>query len=437
MSGESGIFLVKAINSADTLVLLVPNKLPPVEKMVGIAHVDAPRLARKTGSPANDEPYAWEAREFVRKMLIGKMVKFELQYSRGSTECGKVTLQDGTNVAQALLAEGLGEVRRGQQKGEGLEQLEAAQDQAKAAKKGKWSAEPGSHHIRSVIWDPPEDIASLSGNLSGQTHKVFVEQVLNGGLLKILLLPSYQLVSLGLTGIQCPAMRAGGPNGSPEPFAIEAKFFTERAVLHREVNILFEGFDVRNANNPYLFGSIVQGDKCFQIELLERGLGQISTWSITKTQFAQSMKAAELNAKMKQLNKWKGFQMPAIPETPAAKPPFTGRVVQINSGDTVTVIQDGSRAVHKCTLASCRANKRDDDEIVDGGKGQPRIRAIPYHNYSWESKTGYSCVCVDSPLCFLVYFLFLDCKDCENCKPARIATMTQCFGKANTSTNGF
>ena len=45
-------------------------------------------------------------------------------------------------------------------------QLEAAQEQAKAAKKGKWSSDPGSHHIRNLIWDPPEDIASLSGLLA-------------------------------------------------------------------------------------------------------------------------------------------------------------------------------------------------------------------------------------------------------------------------------
>jgi len=51
------------------------------------------------------------------------------------------------------------------------------------------------------------------------------------------------------------------------------------------------GYDDRNATNPYLFGSIVQGDKCFQIEPLERGLAQVSNWSIAKTQFAPMPRA--------------------------------------------------------------------------------------------------------------------------------------------------
>ena len=36
-------------------MLLVPNKLPPVEKTVTLSNIDTPKLARKTGSPANDE----------------------------------------------------------------------------------------------------------------------------------------------------------------------------------------------------------------------------------------------------------------------------------------------------------------------------------------------------------------------------------------------
>jgi len=389
MNGEAQIYAVKGVTSGDTLVLLVPNKLPPVEKTVTLSNIDTPKLARKTGSPANDEPYAWEAREFNRKMLIGKMVKFQHEYSvdRIEREFGKVTLQNGDNVAELLVAEGLAEVRHNQQnKGEKNEKLEAAQEQAKREKKGKWSADPGSHHVRNLIWDPPEDIVSLAGNLTGQTHKVLVEQVLNGGLLRVLLLPSHQMVSLGLSGIQCPSMRGAG--GSPEPFAVEARFFTERAVLHREVNVLFEGYDNRNSSNPYLFGSIVQGEKCFQAEILDRGLGQLANWSISKTSFAADLKTAEHTAKVKQVNKWRGFQMPATPAAPEQKPSCTGRVTQINSGDTVTITRDDSGKSQKCTLASCRANKRDEDEVIEGGsRGQPvKSRAIPYKNYSWEAR---------------------------------------------------
>ena len=60
---------------------------------------------------------------------------------------------------------------------------------------------------------------------------------------------------------------------------------------------------------------------------------------------------------VKQVNKWRGFQMPATPAAPEQKPSCTGRVTQINSGDTVTITRDDSGKSQKCTLASCRANK--------------------------------------------------------------------------------
>ena len=58
------------------------------------------------------------------------------------------------------------------------------------------------------------------------------------------------------------------------------------------------GYDNRNSSNPYLFGSIVQGEKCFQAEILDRGLGQLANWSISKTSFAADLKTAEHTAKV-------------------------------------------------------------------------------------------------------------------------------------------
>ena len=66
------------------------------------------------------QPYAWEAREFVRKLLIGKPVKFQHEYSvdRLEREFGKVTTQSNQNLAELLIGEGLAEVRSQQQKTE-------------------------------------------------------------------------------------------------------------------------------------------------------------------------------------------------------------------------------------------------------------------------------------------------------------------------------
>ena len=59
------------------------------------------------------QPYAWEAREFLRKLLIGKEVKFTVEHKTTNREYGTIwTASDGRNVADLLLSEGLVEVRQ-------------------------------------------------------------------------------------------------------------------------------------------------------------------------------------------------------------------------------------------------------------------------------------------------------------------------------------
>eukprot|EP00906_Rhabdomonas_costata_P031269 RCo044170 len=112
MAGEE--YLVKGVTSGDTLLLLVPNKLPPVERTVTLAGVEVPKVARKTPVPTQDEPYGWEAREFVRKKLIGKPVTYHHEYTVDKVErnFGQITYgPQKENLAVALVAEGLAEPR--------------------------------------------------------------------------------------------------------------------------------------------------------------------------------------------------------------------------------------------------------------------------------------------------------------------------------------
>ena len=60
------------------------------------------------------QPYAWAAREFLRKMLVGKDIHFVVDYKvpNSGREYGSVWLSDGRNVTDVLLSEGLVEVRQ-------------------------------------------------------------------------------------------------------------------------------------------------------------------------------------------------------------------------------------------------------------------------------------------------------------------------------------
>ena len=54
-----------------------PRNGPPSERILALTNINAPRLARRKTANAEatvDEPFAWEAREYLRKMIVGKTV---------------------------------------------------------------------------------------------------------------------------------------------------------------------------------------------------------------------------------------------------------------------------------------------------------------------------------------------------------------------------
>jgi staphylococcal nuclease domain-containing protein 1 len=67
---------VKSVLSGDTLVLVSPNN-PSAERTLSLAYVAAPRLSKD-----GDEPFAFQSREFLRSLTVGKQVKFSV-----SCEC--------------------------------------------------------------------------------------------------------------------------------------------------------------------------------------------------------------------------------------------------------------------------------------------------------------------------------------------------------------
>ncbi|KAI3818966.1 hypothetical protein L1987_12788 [Smallanthus sonchifolius] len=61
---------VKVVSSGDTLVIMGFTKAEiPHENTVVLAHLSAPRLAHQGGQY---DPFAWDSREFLGKLCIGK-----------------------------------------------------------------------------------------------------------------------------------------------------------------------------------------------------------------------------------------------------------------------------------------------------------------------------------------------------------------------------
>jgi endonuclease YncB( thermonuclease family) len=93
---------VKSVQSGDSLVL-VSAKNPTSERILSLAYCQAPRLKKD-----NDEPWAFEAREALRKLVVGKNIQFSVLYSIPNTnrEYGIVYLGDGRKLPEVMVQEG-------------------------------------------------------------------------------------------------------------------------------------------------------------------------------------------------------------------------------------------------------------------------------------------------------------------------------------------
>nr|GEX15747.1 ribonuclease TUDOR 1-like [Tanacetum cinerariifolium] len=398
---------VKAVLSGDTLVIMGNTKaeIPP-EKTVVLAHLAAPRLARRGGQ---DDPFAWDSREYLRKLCIGKDVVFRTEYTipNFSREFCSVFV-GSTNVGKEVVSHGWAKVKdaKGETTPEHAELLNLV-EQAKTQGVGVWNTAAAEASIRnlppSAVGDPSNlDAMGLLASNKGKPMEAIVEQVRDGSSLRVYLLPEFQFVQVFVAGIQAPSMGrrttqepalpievpSDEPNGdsnaesrgpltsaqritassgftevSPDAFGREAKHFTEIRVLNRDVRIVLEGVD-KFSN---LIGSVYYSDgesaKDLAMELIENGYAKYVEWSASmmEEEARRKLKAAELHAKKTKLRLWTNYVPPAT-NSKAISDNFTGKVVEVVSGDCIVVADDalpfGSPAAERrVNLSSIRCPK--------------------------------------------------------------------------------
>ncbi|KAB2609022.1 staphylococcal nuclease domain-containing protein 1 [Pyrus ussuriensis x Pyrus communis] len=410
---------VKAVPSGDSLVVmaLTANKAgPPPERTITLSSLMAPKLARRDGQ---DEPFAWGSREFLRKLCIGKEVAFRVDYvvQQIGREFGSVFLGD-KNLAMLVVAEGWAKVKEGKQ---GPQKAEASpyiaellrlQEQARTEGLGLHSKVPGAGEASKRNLPPSAignasnlDAVSLLAENKGRSMECIVEQVRDGSTVRAYLLPDFQFVQVFVAGIQAPsvgrrpvasdivaepettsnktngdvsseprapltsaqrilASTASSVEVSADPFALEAKHFTEIRVLHRDVRIVLEG----NDKFSNLIGSVYYSDgdsaKDLALELVENGYAKYVEWSATTLEddVKRRLKTAELQAKKSKLRIWTNYTPPPTNSKAIHNQNFTGKVVEVVSGDCVIVADDsvpfGSPlAERRVNLSSIRCPK--------------------------------------------------------------------------------
>ncbi|CZT99027.1 tudor staphylococcal nuclease [Plasmodium falciparum NF54] len=99
--------IVKQVISADTYVLIGAKKGGvSQERQINLACLQCPRLFMKSQNTEKvEEPLAWESREFIRKMIIGKNVSFCLEYTYNNRQFCSVFYEE-QNLGILLLEKG-------------------------------------------------------------------------------------------------------------------------------------------------------------------------------------------------------------------------------------------------------------------------------------------------------------------------------------------
>uniref|UniRef100_A0A452QP47 Staphylococcal nuclease domain-containing protein 1 n=1 Tax=Ursus americanus TaxID=9643 RepID=A0A452QP47_URSAM len=277
--------------------------------------------------PLYDIPYMFEAREFLRKKLIGKKVNVTVDYIRPASPatetvpafsertCATVTI-GGINIAEALVSKGLATVIRyrqdDDQRSSHYDELLAAE--ARAIKNGK-----GLHSKKEV---PIHRVADISGDTqkakqflpflqrAGRSEAV-VEYVFSGSRLKLYLPKETCLITFLLAGIECPrgARNLPGLVQEGEPFSEEATLFTKELVLQREVEVEVESMD--KAGN--FIGWLHIDSANLSVLLVEHALSKVH-FTAERSSYYKSLLSAEEAAKQKKEKVWAHYEEQPVEE---------------------------------------------------------------------------------------------------------------------------
>lgn len=389
--------IVKQVLSGDSVIIRgQPKGGPPPEKQLCLTNITARKLARRanpniSGSvETKDEPYAWEAREFLRKKLVGKDVTFTIEYKvpggpgreYGCIFLGKDT--SGENISELLVSEGLVEVRRvGMKQNEDHQRLCELEDAAKTAGKGIWSKDDSKDHVRDIQW-VIENPRNFVDSLHNQPVKAVIEHVRDGSTIRAFLLPNFQYVTMMMSGIRCPSFKPGedGNTQQAEPFAVEAKYFTESRLLQRDVEIILESV----SNNNFV-GSVLHPNGSIAELLVKEGFARCVDWSMTfVSSGVDKLRPAERYAKEKRLRLWKDYKANTQHLEGKVKE-FAAKVVEIVNADAL-IVKTNEGALKKIFLASIRPPRLPDGQQQESQKDAKGRQFRPLYDipYMYEAR---------------------------------------------------
>ncbi|TGJ82627.1 hypothetical protein E0Z10_g6137 [Xylaria hypoxylon] len=370
---------VKSVLSGDTLILASLNN-PNAERTFSLAFVTSPHLRRE-----GDEPFAFQSRDYLRSLTVGKAVQCTVLYTIPSSgrEYGYAKLKDDTQLPDELVKAGWLKVRedagRKEESEETLARLDALrslESQAKSEDKGLWAATGGVIEVRNDF-EPDE----FEKQWKGQTIDGLVERVLSGDRCLVRLKSSdkthHQVMAL-VAGIRTPSTervnQSTGQTQAAEEFGNEARQFVEQRLLQRDVKVELLGLSPQGQ----LIASILHPRGSIAEFLLADGLARCNDFHSTLlgTKMAV-LRAAEKKAQAAKLRLHKDHV------AKAASGSASDMVVsKVMSADTIfvrTKTGDDEKRISLSSVRGPRAGEPSEAPFRDEAKEYLRKRLIGKH----------------------------------------------------------
>ncbi|KAG9240001.1 hypothetical protein BJ878DRAFT_528873 [Calycina marina] len=327
---------VKSVMSGDTIILSSIEN-PDRERTLSLAFCTSPHLKK-----GGDEQWAFESRDALRKLVVGKNVQFSVLYQIPNTkrEYGIVYLSDGRQLPQEVIKEGWTKLRddagRKDDVPEALELLDSLRSDEKTARsegKGIWASKGGYIAVEHDMGDADTFLETYKG----QTVDGLVERVLSGDrmLLRLLISPTKHIQVMTLVaGIRAPATERVNPSNQQvqpaEPLGDDARRFVETRLLQRNVKVDILGLSPQKqlvASVKHTRGSIAQF-------LLQEGLARCTDFHSTLLgKDMADLRAAEQTAQKAKL----GLHKDHVVKNAGGPNTMEAQVIKIFSADVIFV----------------------------------------------------------------------------------------------------
>jgi staphylococcal nuclease domain-containing protein 1 len=294
-------FIVSRVLNAETVFI---RTRAGEERKVTLSSIRQPKP-----SDPKQSPFGADAKEFLRKRLIGKHVKVSIDGKRPASEGFEerevaTVIVNGKNIALALVEAGYASIIRHRRddtdRSPDYDALLLAEEAAQKDEKGMWSEKaPAAKQYQ----DYSESLqkAKMEASVLQRQKKVpaVVDFVRAGSRFVVLVPRDNAKLTFVLSGIRTPKP-ARNQGEAAEPFGQEAYDFANRRCMQRDVEI-----DVENTDKTGGFiGTMYVGRENFARVLVEEGLAEVHAYSAEQSGHSNELFAAEKKAKEAKRGMW-------------------------------------------------------------------------------------------------------------------------------------